>query len=165
ADDDQGAGFSHRPPTLSLPTQGEGSSARSLHSLSNGFGGRPVGSAAARFLASSNFFSRMSFWFRVCATDRANLSSSTSFWEATRETSSSKFFAGAFFLSAQTTEPVSGSTFRSAPQQGQETSSASGMPHCGHRDPAGATQGMDQMIYLKMKFMFIIMSSWPPRSP
>jgi hypothetical protein len=35
--------------------------AETAHSLSNGLGGRPVGSAAARRRASSNFFSRMSF--------------------------------------------------------------------------------------------------------
>src|SRR5262249_31734057 len=57
----------------------------------------------------------------------ANFSSSRLFWEATRFTSSSRSCAGAFFLSTQTTEEVSGSTLSRAPQQGHVTSSASGM--------------------------------------
>ena len=61
------------------------------------------------------------------ATERANLSSSWPRFECTRFTSSSKFFAGAFFLSTQTTAPVSGSIFSSASQHGQVTSTASGM--------------------------------------
>src|SRR6185503_9507508 len=92
------------------------------HSLSNGLGGRPVGSAAARRRASSNFFSRMSFWLRFCCTERANFSSSTLRRECTRFTRSSKSCTGSFFLSTQTMAPVSGSTLRSALQQGQVTS-------------------------------------------
>jgi uncharacterized protein DUF4332 len=110
------------------------------HSLSNGLGGRPVGSAAARRRASSNFFSRMSFWLRVCCTERANFSSRTSRREWTRLTSSSKSWAGSFFLSTQTTAPVSGSTFISALQQGQVTSSASGMERLSARR-AGPASG------------------------
>ena len=92
-----------------------------------GVGGLAVGSASARLRASSNFFSRISLDRFVCCTERANFSSRTLFCECTRLTRSSKSLGGAFFLSAQTTAPVSGSTLSSASQQGQVTSSASGM--------------------------------------
>jgi hypothetical protein len=40
--------------------------------LSKGFGGRTFGSALARLRASSNFFSRISFWCLFCWTERSN---------------------------------------------------------------------------------------------
>jgi bacterioferritin-associated ferredoxin len=70
-------------------------------------------------------------------------------------TRSSRFFAGSFLWSAQITAPVSGSTFSSALQQGQVTSSASGMKRLSARGAGPASpDGRAEPVEIEIQFHY-----------